>query len=852
MVASQSSQLASSFEICPSTAPLDDCCSLVPCTPPEELFYADDVRAMVAGAKQRQPHADFQLELSGARPTPDSPDPPRVGLNPSAYGGLALWWTDDVQIDIRYQSKNLIRGIITPPDKSTVWATSFVYAPPQRSLRKVGAGNIHERLDRALATVGWRSLYPCAQVFHEARFGSDHSPLLLSCCVPLKKVPRIFKFETMWTTSPACEDVIRSKWDGQHFGSPMFQLVSKLKSYKEGLKAWSKATFGNNQSQILNLKSQLISLQSHPFSEDNALLQRQLKVDLEEALSREEMYLHQRSRIRWLSYGHRNSQFFHASMIQRRQRNQLLRLQNEAGVWLHTEHEINQHLLGYFSNLFHSVGQRNVEEVLSMVTPVILKSMNHLLVRPLSDQEVKDAVFQLGAVKSPGPDGFSGCFYHKYWAVVGPHVCTVVLSFFLGGHLLKELNHTNLVLIPKVSHPVKLSQFRPISLCNFTLKIITKILANRLKQILKSIISPNQSAFVPGRMIQDNSIEAHEAFHFLKHKRMGRAGFMAIKLDFNKAYDRVEWDFLLELMRRMGFAPKWIQWVSECITSVIFSIFVNGEKRAAFTPSCGLRQGDPLSSYLFILVADVLSKLINHNLHMEAILGFKINRHCPTLSPTCSSWMTYYYSSKQTRLNVRRNFCAKLNSLISKFWWNGDPESRGIHWQKQGWRLVKYPNSFCARMLKGIYFPHSNFMEASRGQCVSSAWASLIQSRTLLCKGVRWQVYNGASIKFWDDKWIPSLPGFKVSSPKPPISRVNTVVDIIDTSHGLWKVDALQGLVSAAKVKAICLIPISLAHHEDTQIWHHGKSGVYTVKSGYHVAGQLKNIPDAQLLSTSF
>ncbi|XP_028089060.1 uncharacterized protein LOC114289509 [Camellia sinensis] len=407
---------------------------------------------------------------------------------------------------------------------------------------------------------------------------------------------------------------------------------------------------------------------------------------------------------------------------------------------------------------------------------------------------------------------------------------------------------------------------------------------------------------------------------------------MAIKLDFNKAYDRVEWDFLLELMRRMGFAPKWIQWVSECITTVIFSVFVNREKQAAFTLSHGLRQGDPLSLYLFILVADVLSKLITHNLHRGQLSGFKINRHSPTLShllfaddvllflkedqseclkilDILSSYciatgqlVNFDKSSVQFSLNVSfplrgsirqlsgfretpvnakylglptfwrrskaeaydfiiervqaklqgwklkllshigqetlikvvvqaipsyamacfifpKNFCAKLNSLISKFWWNGDPESKGIHWvnwaqlampksegglgfrdfhdfnlalvAKQGWRLVKYPNSFCAKMLKGIYFSHSNFMEASRGRCVSWAWASLIQSRKILCNGVRWQVYNGASINFWDDKWIPSLPGFKVSSPKPPISRVSAVVDIIDATHGIWKVEDL-------------------------------------------------------------
>lgn len=117
--------------------------------------------------------------------------------------------------------------------------------------------------------------------------------------------------------------------------------------------------------------------------------------------------------------------------------------------------------------------------------------MNRNLTRPICDEEIKLAAFQLGAFKAPGPDGFPGFFYQNYWDEVGGSVCTAVRSFFTGGFLLRELNQTNLVLIPKVSNPSTLSQFRPISLCNFILKTITKILTNCLKGILKILISLN-------------------------------------------------------------------------------------------------------------------------------------------------------------------------------------------------------------------------------------------------------------------------------------------------------------------------------------------------------------------------
>lgn len=116
------------------------------------------------------------------------------------------------------------------------------------------------------------------------------------------------------------------------------------------------------------------------------------------------------------------------------------------------------------------------------------------------------------------------------------------------------------------------------------LKIITKVMANRLKVVLKTLISPNQSSFVPDRMIQDSIIVAHEAFHFLCRKKRGKEGFMALKLDFNKAYDRVEWDFLEALMRKMGFDEKWVNWTMECVSSVDFEVRDNGEARTRVSP----------------------------------------------------------------------------------------------------------------------------------------------------------------------------------------------------------------------------------------------------------------------------
>ena len=123
-----------------------------------------------------------------------------------------------------------------------------------------------------------------------------------------------------------------------------------------------------------------------------------------------------------------------------------------------------------------------------------------------------------------------------------------IQTFFHTGHLLKSVNHTIITLIPKVQIPTSLKQFRPISLCTTLYKVIAKILANRLKSVLHCCICKNQSAFIPGRQILDNIMVSYEYMNFLKNKKQGKDGFMAVKLHMSKAYDRVEWRFLVAIM----------------------------------------------------------------------------------------------------------------------------------------------------------------------------------------------------------------------------------------------------------------------------------------------------------------
>ena len=155
--------------------------------------------------------------------------------------------------------------------------------------------------------------------------------------------------------------------------------------------------------------------------------------------------------------------------------------------------------------------------------------------------------------------------------------------------MLPKINHTNIVLIPKVKDLEKMFDFRQISLCNVIYKIISKVLANRLKPALPRIISPTQSAFVLGRLITNNVLVAYEMLHTMHARKKGKKGSMALKLDISKAYDLVKWQFLQGIMEKMGFPTQWIKRVMSCVTTASFSILVNGKPYGMVHPSRGIR-----------------------------------------------------------------------------------------------------------------------------------------------------------------------------------------------------------------------------------------------------------------------
>ena len=318
----------------------------------------------------------------------------------------------------------------------------------------------------------------------------------------------------------------------------------------------------------------------------------------------------QRSRVQWLKNGDQNTKFFHGTATQRKRKNFIKGLCDGNGVWQEDEEVFLAIITDFYTHLFTSSNPQALDMVLDGVDAVVTEIMSAELMRPFTSEEVGMAIKEMAPLKAPGLDGMPPLFYQTYWTDIGMDVAQAVLSCLNSRSILKSINHTFITLIPKVPNPERISDFRPISLCNVIYKIISKTIANCLKPILNSIIFETLSAFIADRLITDNILITFESLHHMKNSCTRKKGFMAMKLDICKTYDRVEWVFLEKILLKMGFSCAWVALIMECITTVSYSILVNEEPKGLIVPSRGLRQGDHLSPYLFLFCAEGLNALL--------------------------------------------------------------------------------------------------------------------------------------------------------------------------------------------------------------------------------------------------
>uniref|UniRef100_A0A803NMW0 Reverse transcriptase domain-containing protein n=1 Tax=Cannabis sativa TaxID=3483 RepID=A0A803NMW0_CANSA len=610
---------------------------------------------------------------------------------------------------------------------------------------------------------------------------------------------------------------------------------------------------------IKSLQDRLESLLScQPHSDFNSNQAKELQSQIDSLLFKEEVFWKQRSRINWLKAGDKNTKYFHSKANSRR-RNNLIR-----GIVLDSGSNVGA-----------------VDQLLQFIPNRLCVSAIQQLDESFNSDEVKDALLQMAGDKAP---------------------------------------------------------------------------ANRLKNVLNDIISPNQSAFIKNVVIFDNVFIANEMVNAITHRKLGKVGWAALKLDMENAFDRVEWGFVKAIMQHLCFPVRFVNLILSCLSSVSFRLLINGSLTEKFSSSRGIRQGNPLSPYIFLLVSEALSVVIRLQEHDNYFQGISICRSAPPISHllfadnsllfstttarsclaikaaldlyhqatgqlvnfskssvlfspnTCNSeaefsrrtlgldnkpfiskylgipqffgrskkehfnfflqkassklsnWTNRLFSraGKEVLLKVviqpipsyamscfrvPVSVCKRIERLMAQFWWGSSGNQGKVHWNswdklcqskflggmgfrsfvchnqaflaKQAWRVFSMPNSLLAKLLKAKYFSHNSFLEASKGHCASFTWRSLLWGGDLLKRGLIWKVGNGRSISSIDSYWIPG-----------------------------WR-EKLAMFFDEEVIQVILTVPLADISLDDTLVWEHHSSGLFTVNSAYHLAKSVNSLPSS-------
>ncbi|GAU33856.1 hypothetical protein TSUD_66430 [Trifolium subterraneum] len=398
-----------------------------------------------------------------------------------------------------------------------------------------------ERLDKAMTSASWLQLFPQVRLSNLLASHSDHSPILLQCKPIIRThISYSFRFENSWLKEPDLEDVVVEGWGGRE----NLEVVDRVTRCANKLQRWGKrkrVRFKEEIDECVRRMNELrgnqdgeVSLQYQELSEKHATL-----------LIQEEGYWKQRAKMHWLQEGDMNMRFFHMSATARSKKKKVTKLVADNGTEAHSQEELCEVAKSYFDNLFKP-RDGDHDPVLNLIHPRVTDDDNFFLTAPITKVEIQQALFQMHPDKSPGPDEFNPAFYQRFWEHCSDDIFSAASTWLERGYFPTSLNETNICLIPKCDNLTSMKDLRPISLCNVLYKMISKVLANRLKCCLDKCVSQEQSAFVEGRSILDNVLIATEVIHALKRKTQGRRGELALKIDISKAYDKVDGVFFAE------------------------------------------------------------------------------------------------------------------------------------------------------------------------------------------------------------------------------------------------------------------------------------------------------------------
>ncbi|GJW55867.1 RNA-directed DNA polymerase, eukaryota [Tanacetum coccineum] len=481
------------------------------------------------------------------------------------------------------------------------------------------------KLDRFLISEGLSIDFPNLSGLCLDRHLSDHRPILM-CEAKLDYGPTPFRMFHSWFSMEGFDSFVTEKWKGLIVtdSNAIIRIKKKLQLLKMELKTWVKEKKDHNSKAKSSTEVKLAELDKiidHGYSDVDILTKRaSLSKELLDITSKEVLDMSQKAKIRWSIEGDENSKYFHGILNSKRSHLSIRGILHN-GDWIEDPIRVKAEFFNHFAKQFSepSPSRINLDLLYSNCLSVDQAAE---LESNISIDEIKSAVWDCGTNKSPGPDGYTFEFFRKYWSIMGSDIVDAVNQFFSTCFFPPGCNSNFIALIPKIRDAKVIKDFRPISLIGSIYKIIAKILANRLCMVIPLLINEVQTAFVSNRQILDGPFILNELISWCKYKKMKA---MIFKIDFEKAFDSVRWDYLDDILKSFGFGVKWRSWIAGCLNSAKGSVLVNGSPTAEFKFHRGLKQGDPLSPFLFILVMESLHRSFSRVMEAGLYKGISIN-----------------------------------------------------------------------------------------------------------------------------------------------------------------------------------------------------------------------------------
>ncbi|XP_062075415.1 uncharacterized protein LOC133779472 [Humulus lupulus] len=439
---------------------------------------------------------------------------------------------------------------------------------------QLGAAIIYTKIDHVLINEKWVDLFPQATAMFSWEAFSDHCSCLVNLQVQEKLGIKIFRFFNYWIEHPDFHVQVLRSWNQPINATGIQAIFLKMLRLKHCLKVFNTDKIGDLKAKFYKAKETFqvarLPAQAYPHV-----------LDFQEAAE---------------AYSKRKSENGIVSFIA------------EDGKMVDNFSEVVSHYVGHFRDFLGSSSSTlgSISTQIVEMGPQLSVLQQMKLLKPFSRKEIREALFSIPITKSPGPDGFGSGFFKPIWNDIGDEVCVAITHCFELGIFPSELHETTLSLIPKVANPSRAVDYRPIACCSTLYKCMSKLICKRLADIHPDLIQPNQGAFVKGRYIAHNIM----IFQVLI-KNYGRAttsSRCAIKIDLRKAYDTVDWVFLENLLKALNFPMKFIGWIMACVRNTSYFLLMNGRIQGKFKGRKGLRQGDPMSPLLFVIIMEYLTR----------------------------------------------------------------------------------------------------------------------------------------------------------------------------------------------------------------------------------------------------